>query len=196
MLKEAGAPAAAFELPHTPQAHSRSHDKTRVAFWKLIPRSIYLGLSGLGSLAVLVTLLQAYPWLSIEDGQRLDSRNELSQMFMVVNDGYMPLTKLDAICDPHFKATSSVGGSISISDSPAIFKGFAENLGHDGHVTIPCFRIFQMGSNYQMSEGTTLNVAITYAFWGLNYPYLRRSQVFQFRSVRGRDGTSQWQYLS
>jgi hypothetical protein len=195
MLKEAGATAAPFELPRAPQAPSRSPYKSRVTFWKLIPRSIYVGVSGLGVVAVCVTLLQAYPWLAIEEGQRLDQRNELSQMFMVVNDGYIPLVKLDALCDSHFKATNSIGGSVNFA-SPVTFQGFAENLGHDGHVTLPCFRLFQMGSNYQMSQGTTLNVVITYAFWGLNFPHLRRSQVFRFRAVRGRDGTSQWQHLS
>lgn len=194
MLKEAGVAAPVQNLPPVSQFRPPSKEKTKVALWKRIPRWIYLGFSALGFAAVLVTLFQAYPWLSIQEGPRLDPRNELSQMFLIVNGGYIPLTHLDAVCVPNF-AAGDTHGDVRI-DAPFPFLGFADYIGHDGRVTIPCFRVLQIGKNVQMSQGTTLDVSVSYAFWALNFPRLRRTQVFRFKSVRGPDGTSQWEYLS
>jgi hypothetical protein len=48
--------------------------------------------------ATVVSLLEGYPWLSIQEGPLLDPSNPYSEMFSVSNGGYVPITDLDASC--------------------------------------------------------------------------------------------------
>jgi hypothetical protein len=106
----------------------------------------------------------------------------------VVNEGYVPLTDLDAHCFPTFVMGRSV-----VAHNHFHSDHFADYLGHADTVTIPCFRIAQkllIGSEYE--NGSILDIEITYAFWHLNFRYLRRSAIFHFVSTSGTDGSQHW----
>ena len=66
----------------------------------------------------------------------MDQSNPYSEIFKLRNGGYIPVTDLDAHC-----RSSLIGpGNNRIDNYGAHFLGFADYLGHDGTVTIPCFR--------------------------------------------------------
>src|SRR5664279_5448986 len=104
----------------------------RPPFWKRIPKPIY---AVLGIAALAVTLLEGYPWLSIQEGSLTDPGNPFSEMFKVVNGGYVPVTNLDAVC----LLGGEQPGRVYIS--PGAYKiiqtGFANYLEHDKAATIP-----------------------------------------------------------
>jgi hypothetical protein len=146
----------------------------------------------IGAGAVLITFLQAYPWLSIEGSERLDERNELSQLFQVVNDGYIPITHLDADCESDF----ALRGGFTAQNVRFAQRDFTDYLGHNGSATVPCFRLLTLNGDWELSEGTTLRVTVSYSFYKLNFGhYLRHSQSFGFKAIRGPNGRSHWQYL-
>jgi len=120
----------------------------------------------------------------------LDSRNPLSEMFKVRNGGYIPVTDLDADCAASF----SVGGNI-FDNAHFGYPSFAADLAHDGTVTIPCFSSIDIGNRQMTGAGIFLNVEIGYAYYHLNLPKLRRSQLFRFMSVAAKDGTYHWIFL-
>ena len=170
------------------QGHTVKH--RRSPFWKRTPKPIY---AVLGVAALAVTLLEGYPWLSIQEGSLTDPGNPFSEMFKVVNGGYVPVTNLDAVC----LLGGEQPGRVYIS--PGAYKiiqtGFANYLEHDKAATIPCFGSLGIEDS-NISGGATMEVTISYAFWHLNWNPLRRSQTFRFTSVRGTDGSQHWQFIS
>ena len=107
----------------------------RSSLWKRIPKPIY---AVLGATALAVTLLEGYPWLSIQEGALTDRGNPFSEMFKVVNGGYIPVTDLDTSCllgaeQPGRIHMPSGSASINVTD-------FAHYLAHDQSATLPCFR--------------------------------------------------------
>lgn len=71
-------------LKTTPQPPPKS-------FWKKIPATVY---AAVGGLALLITLLGGYPWLSIEETGFLDPDNPYSQTFVVSDGGYIRIIDL------------------------------------------------------------------------------------------------------
>jgi hypothetical protein len=157
-----------------------------VPFWKRIPAWVYLAV---GVLSIVITLLEGYPWLSIQERGFTDPANPYSQIFVVSNGGYVPLTDLDAYCYPNFKTSSGNAMLNAKYDSHS----FADYLGHDGYVGIPCF---ELASNFhfpgQYNSGSELTIQISYAFYHLNLKSIRRSQWFSFSSILGKDGSQHW----
>lgn len=142
----------------------------------------------IGALAVFVTLLQAYPWLSIQEGALLNPSNPYSELFAVSNTGYVPVTDLDAACVVNFHAPHN-----DFTNSGARFQGFAQYLGHGKTATIPCFMTVDAR---QVPSGARFDLYISYAFYHLNFGSLRRHQAFQFQSIIGNDGASHWIFLA
>src|SRR5271163_3666205 len=66
-----------------------------VSVLKRIPRWFYLSLV-VGTL--LVTLLEGYPWLSLQKDDSLNSQNPYKTMFVAANDGYVLITDVDVSC--------------------------------------------------------------------------------------------------
>jgi len=183
MLQEAGPslpPPSSLKLPQPTPAPPFWEA------WKKIPGWAYIGVV---VLSIAITLLEAYPWLSIEEQAMLDPTNPYSEMFKVANGGYIPVTNLDVLCTDNFD-TSGMHGHFS--DIENNFRSFAAYLGHGQGVTLPCFRsvlIPGLGAR----EGATLDVTVTYSYYLV--PKLRRSQAFRFRSIVGSDGSSHWEFL-
>jgi len=142
-------------------------------------------------LAALAALLAVYPWLSIQEGSRLDPANPYSQMFTLTNNGYIPVVWLDAICTLTYKTSTG-----NTQGNQAIFNPFATYLGHDQQVTVPCFKSLGI-RNIRIEAGATLDVTIVYSFFPLgNYHRnFRRHQDFRFRSVADTSGQAHWQFL-
>jgi len=164
--------------PATPQPQIRKR------FWKRVPGWLW---TAIVAFSVLVTVLAAYPWLSIHEGALTDPANPFSELFTVSNGGYIPLTDLDAYC------TFTLNRNFS--DNTALFQGFAAHLGHDGGVTLPCFRAVSL-DNFPVRAGATLDVKIEYAFFHINLARLRRSQSFHFQNIIGKDGVPHWIVLA
>jgi hypothetical protein len=139
---------------------------------------------------LVITLLEGWPWLSIEKDTQLDPLNPYSEMFVVVNTGYIPITSLDALCVSSFS-----GRREKFENMGSRWPGFATYLGHEGRVTIPCFRHISIGSSFAVNPEATLDITIIYAFPYLNFTPLRRSQEFRFKAISSTDGTLHWQYL-
>jgi hypothetical protein len=168
--------------PKTPAAPKKSVSSP---FWKRIPAWVY---ATAALFSIVITLAEGYPWLSIQRGGMLDSRNPFSEMFEISNGGYVPLTNLNAYCVPNF-----VAPHIHMENNTAEIDNFATYLAHNRTVTLPCFQLIRVT---QVPSGARLDIAISYAFYHLNLRWLRRSQVFHFQSIRGEDGSQHWQFLS
>lgn len=141
-------------------------------------------------MAIVITLAEGYPWLSVQEGALLDPTNPYSEMFNITNGGYIPVTNLDATCIMNF--TSPYGG---FKDSGARYQNFANYLSHGGSATIPCFTMLDAGAR-QVPNGAKYDVTIVYSYYGLNYSSLRRHQSFHFQSTVGRDGLAHWIFLA
>jgi len=177
MLQEAGLGSLLKPPSSVPIAGS-----TR--FFKRIPRWVY---ACAAVFAIAVTLLQAYPWLSLQQSGFLDASNPYSEMFDLVNDGFIPIANLDAVCTNQ----DAQLGAVHYGNNSLMVTHFADYLWHDGRVTAPCFHLFEV-TGARFKSGAKFKIEIIYAFWLFDYPRLRRSQSFYFESVAGPDGAHHW----
>lgn len=169
----------------------------KIPFWQ---RSHALLWTILGGLAILGTLLEVYPWLSIQDTGMLNPSNPYSELFLVVNEGYVPVTNLNAECNISFQSST---GAV-FRNNTVIFRNFADYLAHEGRVTAPCFgSVEEIHSHILPSvrigdalPGSRLTIKITYAFSYLNIGVLRRSQRFRFQSIASKDNSQRWEFIS
>jgi hypothetical protein len=136
----------------------------------------------IAALALVIGLLQAYPWLSIQEGAMLNPANPYSELFTISNQGYIPLTDLDARCTINLATPHG-----SVSNSGATYTNCAGYLSHGIPATIPCFRMI---SATQIASGSRLDVTISYAFYHL--AGLRRHQTFHFQNIVGSDNIPHW----
>jgi len=164
-----------------------------IPFWRKIPA---WGYAAAVLFSIAITLMEGYPWLSIQENAFLDPTDPFSQMFSITNQGYVPLTDVDVDCFPNFQSTAiTMGGSL------VSFRNVAGYLEHGGTVTIPCFRIPDIfrttapAAERTKRPGATLGVVVSYALYHINLKFLRRSQEFHFRSVVGKDGSQHWIFL-
>lgn len=160
--------------------------------WKSIPSSIRWSVV---TLTALITLLQGFPWLSIEEQSFLNPSNPYSQMFKVVNTGYIPITSVTAKCKSSFTANGSTIRNINLDSLAISHSNFADYLAHEGAATIPCFDDIVL-NDVRTSKGATLEIEVTYAFYHVNLHFLRKSQIFRFQTAVGGDGNSHWVYVS
>lgn len=110
-------------------------------------------------------------------------------MFLISNQGYIPLTNIDVSCIPAFSSTN-----FAIRDMHFIYPNAAEYLGHATTMTIPCFNMFTI-KNDEMNSGATLTLTVVYSLYHVNIKFLRRSQSFFFRSVKAKDESQHWEFL-
>lgn len=146
---------------------------------------------------LLITLQQGYPWLSVEKDELLDIRNPYSALFYVVNDGYWPVSDLDAECVPTFALSSNL-----LLNNSFNFIRFTDYLLHSGRASIPCFRVisndpsfkaFLHSSDQSINPGN-LTITISYSFYPFSWRKLRRHQSFYFHPIRDAKGGVQWLY--
>jgi hypothetical protein len=139
---------------------------------------------------LLITLLQAYPWLSVEKDSLLDPYNPYSQFFVISNSGYIPVIDLSAECYVNFDFSNGPG---YVHGARFLIEHFAGYLGHEGKATLPCFRT--IGGDVRIKPGGEFAITVTYAFPAANFPILRRSQTFKFVAVFSPRGEIQWEYV-
>jgi hypothetical protein len=157
------------------------------SLWRRIAKWVY---ALIALVALLVTLLEGVPWLSIEESGSLDPRNPYATLFSVTNAGYVPATDLDALCDAKFEdAWHNTFNSVQMP-----FEHFAEHLPHSGRVTIPCFREIEL-RNWPLIRAE-LTVTVTYSLYPMTWHLLRRHQTFRFRAVKDSTGLLHWTFLS
>lgn len=168
------------EQPEAPPKKALGVWVTRIPLW--------VKLLVVGS-TLLITLLEGWPWLSVGEQSFLNPSNPYSEMFKVVNTGYLPVTDLSAKCRLDF----SDSRQNRFSNVNVIFDHFADYLAHDGQATIPCFRAVETN---QVNAGASLEIVISYDLFYASLRFLRKSQRFRFRSVVDKNGNHHWEYLS
>ena len=174
-------------VPRPPRAKLLPKSSVSTPILKRIPSWVY-GVIVISS--ILITLLEGYPWLSIQEGSLLDPSNPFSELFSVSNGGYAPVTDLSADC---IIDTEDSNQNVFSGDH-AIYSHFADYLPHAGNVTIPCFRSLTI-------QGVTLiradlTVVIEYSFYPVTYRRFRKHQTFKLRAVKASDGSFRWTFLS
>jgi hypothetical protein len=174
------------EQPNQKQLVARRAKALR-SLWSRVPRSLW---GGLVLVTLVITLLEGYPWLSVEEGASLDSQNPLRTLFSVTNDGYLPVTKLDAACAPNYEGS----GGIHISRNTHLFPEFADYLAHSGRATLPCFKVIDLPTRKTIDADLT--VIISYSVWPVAWRFLRRHQAFRFKTIEGNDGQLHWAYVN
>jgi hypothetical protein len=157
------------------------------SLWRRIPGWLK---ATAGCLTILITLLEGWPWLSVEENGMLDSRNPYSTLFLVVNNGYARITDLDADCTLDFEDTSHN----KVENVHALRPSFADYLSHSGRATIPCFNAVEIGQQSFLTA--KLEVVITYSFYPVTFNLFRRHQTFSFTGIRSPDGPVHWAYVN
>jgi hypothetical protein len=164
-------------------------------FWKRSHKPFY---AVIVFATLLITLLEGYPWLSIQESGFLDPKNPYSLPFLVINEGYVPITDLDAECE-----INSTIGTVQFNNWRVGFAGFADYLAHEGSVTAPCFQSIELDgtnrpfigvgpANRDVTESAALSMTIIYSFYHINLKWFRRSQSLRFKSIIGKDGAQHW----
>jgi hypothetical protein len=187
MLQEAG-----LQPPLSPPAPTEPPERPKFwGFWRKIPAWIYICF---GVLGIAITLLEGYPWLSIREGPLLESSNPFTEMFRVVNDGYVPIYDVVSDCRFGVGALRYAKNNEVINSLFSYKTKFAPRLTHDDEATLPCFGILR-GPDVRVADGATLSIVVSYSYWKLNYARLRRSQTFVARSIAGMDGSQHWIFI-
>ena len=142
-------------------------------------------------MAVLIALWQAWPRLSVFLGDSLDPKNPYSTLFLVSNEGYVPIADLNSECKMTFIDNRRNTIHETVRDSK-----FAKYLAHSDKSTLPCFKSLTLGQNASLVEVGDLTVTVTYSVYPLSFEYLRREKNFHFSAVRGPDGIFHWTLLN
>ena len=166
-----------------------------VAVWKRIPGWLYAAVC---FLALVISLLGGYPWLSIQRDDSFSTTNPYGTAFSIANDGYIPVADLEAVCYQEFGNNAHTFGSF---DNDLRYPHFAQSLWHSDRATLPCFRLqnFLSGPGVSQmlkaSQVVNLTIFVNYAFMGFNAKILRRTQSFKFRAVAAEDGSWHWIFV-
>jgi len=177
---------AKLQLP--PEPLSQLQPQALVPLWKRIPAWAYVAL---GMLAALIGIIQSYPFFSCTEGARLQPSDPYSQMFVLTNEGYIPVTNPQISCLYQMKIVEyGTSTFISIPIMPVV--SHPNILAHGGRVTASCYAQVK---GITVVPGSKLDVTINYAFWHMDFSWLRRSQTFHLQSVGGADNTVYWQFM-
>jgi hypothetical protein len=155
----------------------------KLSFWL---RSHKILWAILGGLAILGTLVEIYPWLSVQDGPILDPSNPYSEMFQLTNSGYIPVTNLGCLCTP----TAAFGSRLLLKNSSSGWR-IPGTLAHNGFVSIPCFNLFDPPGIFSPSPGAVLDIDVGYTM----LHFIHRRQSFHFKAVIGTGNQQHWQFL-
>jgi hypothetical protein len=81
-----------------PQCSPAPEQQPHTPWWKKIHGSIY---TSMVFLAIVITLAEGYPWLSIAEGERLNLSDPFSELFTATNEGYVPIIVPEVTCVFH-----------------------------------------------------------------------------------------------
>jgi len=146
----------------------------------------------LSLVVALLALYEAIPQLSVDEGVSLDAKNPYSSLFSVANEGYIPATNLNALCEMSF--TDNHGNNFGYvgTSSPH----FADRLDHAGRSTLPCFKSVGLKGQVALTTVGDLKVTVEYSVWPLPNELLARHQQFHFKAIAGPDGQTHWTYVN
>ncbi len=82
-------------------------------------------------------------------------------------------------------------GTLKIPFSPQLSRRV--EMGHGESFTTPCFGATITGG--KPLPGSALDISVSYAFWHLNFRWVRRSQDFHFEAVSGDNSSLYWQQM-
>jgi hypothetical protein len=143
-------------------------------------------------ISLVFIFVQAKPWLTVDEGERLDPQNQYSSLFSVRNDGYLPVTNLEANC--HIQpSVNSYGNYFDITDST---QQFAASLSYSQRATLPCFSMVSFGGSPPLPGFGDLTITVTYSVYPFSFRWLRKSQQFHFKAIPGKDNRMHWIYVT
>ncbi len=137
--------------------------------------------------SILLTLLTAYPWLSIQEGPLLNPKNPYSELFSISNGGYWPISDLDVDC-----LIDAEGRNLKVFGNHMQFVHFASYLTHSSTATVPCFKTIELLAITKAD----LTVVVEYSFYPITFRNLRRHQSFRLHAVKAPDGLLHWTFVS
>jgi hypothetical protein len=152
-------------------------------------------------LATVITLLEGYPWINLQNGDTLNPANPYRTMFEAVNEGYAPLTDIQLLCTIDLTTDKD---QILRDNAVSHVVGTAW---HGRRFTIPCTRAVGAGNEPAISGKTAywvsgniisakMTVKFTYAVCGINIKHLRRSQSFHMVAEKSVDGSFHWSFTA
>jgi hypothetical protein len=156
----------------------------------LIPTWVRWFLSVFG---VAVALVQLRPSLNLQKDESLSPNNPYRTMFVVANDGYIPITNIVVTC-----LSNSGGNKFKISNSGMTIP-IEGTFGHNRHFTLPCTNLINgtpdsldafklpRGSKFDQAE---LTVYIHYSFLGA----FNHSEKFLLKAEPADNGSLHWAY--
>jgi len=177
--------------PQKPTQPQPPQPPVKRPFWKRIPGSIW---GALVLLTLLITLLEGYPWLSVEIGERIEPNEPYTTLFQVVNEGYAPISHLDAECSFSIEASTEKLKDIQMSNIVQQAHDFAQFLTHARRATIPCNLLVLPGP--KQIKAATFEITISYSFYPFTIQFLRRHQHFRFRGIPDSKGNIKWTFVS
>jgi hypothetical protein len=163
---------------------ARRRDKTKTGwlasvslFWKVA--FFLIGLPG-----IYVGVLSALPRVSVNVSELLDSRDPLSALISVNNDGYLTINSVQARCmasdlvDVHDNHIHNAAASTS--------DWFLGNISPDGRVTTSFSGYIELAGPLKRAAMT---IIVSYR---PDFVWWRKSQEFHFRGVTDQDGKLHW----
>ncbi|MBS1801883.1 MAG: hypothetical protein JST28_00875 [Acidobacteria bacterium] len=153
-------------------------------------------------LATVITMLEGYPWITLQKDDSLVPTNPYKFLFYITNEGYFPATNVDVSCSSSFRASN---GNV-----------FRDNIGQDSIAGpiwhsqkrfLRCTQVLQIGNEPTLHTFTLAHsrnptdvieadmaVTVSRAICWINIRPLRVVSTFHMHAVRKNDGTFQWTY--
>ncbi len=159
--------------------------------FQLFRRGIPVWGYGLLVIVAVISLLAVYPWLAVREDSKRSSILQAPTPFLLVNDGYFPITKLSADCN--FSAASP-NVTAEFHDDDLLVRQFADVLAYHGKIGLPCAEKLFGDLNrslFQFDSEASLNVAISYRLLGV---MVHTPQRFRFQIQKTTAGQFHWAY--
>ncbi len=152
-------------------------------FLKQVPKAFYGAICVVAVFVGLLGLLVLYPWLSLEQGERLRPTDPFGIMLNISNEGFLPLRDVSISCGLDFTMTDG----LSFKNVSVQYDHFAESLPFKHKLSLPCHRAAKVFT--EIAE-VHLHVIVSYNIWRLPG---RRNQDFLLTGVK--DIHNDWHWL-
>jgi hypothetical protein len=149
-------------------------------------------------LATAITLLEGYPWISLQKDESLNPANPYRTMFVAVNEGYVPLSSIEVSCISTFKTTTGA------FDHNVATYPIGATIWHEGRFTIPCTHVLKSTNDPDSGPWITagvdevteadMDVAISYSILGISMKPFRRSRSFHVKAEKSADSSWHWSF--
>lgn len=153
----------------------------------------------IGLLTAVITLLEGYSWLELQKDESLSPKNPFKTMFIIVNQGYAPITNIEVDCVSDFNTDR--GGRFS---NIHLRNRMPKSLWHENKVTLPCLTIVGYSDEPVIPntifgfspaphiESADMTISISYRLFGV----FQRSQAFHLVAFKAADNSYRWGFWS